>query len=102
MLQKLKSGVGVLDFKFDFAPLTNGQDGADSDWLASGETISSHTITADTGITVDSDSITDTNTSVTVWLSGGTIGQKYRINCNIVTSDGRTDERSMIIKVVKR
>lgn len=102
MLQKLKSGVGVLDFKFDFAPLTNGREGADSDWLGSGETISTHTVTVDTGITKDSDSITDSNTSVTVWLSGGTVGQKYRVNCKIVTSDGREEERSMMIKVVKR
>jgi len=102
MQQFLKDPDAVLDFKFDFAPLTNGQEGANSDWLESGETIATHTVTVlDTGITKDSDSITDSNTSVTVWLSAGTIG-KFRIECEIVTSSGRTDQRTMTIKVVSR
>jgi len=96
-----KDADAVLDFKFDFAPLANGQVGANSDWLESGETITGHTITADAGITVDSSSFTDTNTSVTVWLSGGTAGNKYRINCEITTAT-RTEQRSMMIKVVER
>ena len=102
MEQKLLRVGAVADFKFDFAPLTNGQTGAESDWLASGETITSKTVTVDSGITKDSDTITDTSTSVTVWLSAGTAGTKYRVNCEIVTSAGRTDQRSMMIKVVER
>jgi len=102
MLQKLKDADAVLDFKFDFAPLTNGQIGADSNWLAPGETIATATVTVDTGIAKDSSSITDTATSVTVWLSAGTAGQKYRVKCEIVTSADRTDQRSMMIKVVER
>ena len=92
----------VLDFKFDFAPLTNGQDGADSDWLESGETIATHTVTVDTGITKDSDSITDSNTSVTVWLSAPSAGEKYRVNCEIVTSASRTEQRSIMVQGVNR
>lgn len=102
MRQFLKDADAVLDYKFDFAPLTNGQLGAESDWLEAGETISDHTVNADTGITADSDSITDSNTSVTVWLSAGTAGSKYRVNCEIVTSGGRTEQRSMMVKVVNR
>jgi len=103
MQQFLKDSDAVLDYKFDFAPLTNGQEGANNDWLESGETISTHTVSVlDAGITKDSDSITDSNTSVTVWLSGGTVGNKYRVNCEIVTSSGRTDQRTMTIKVVNR
>lgn len=81
----------VLDYKFDW-----------SDWLASGETISTRTITPETGITVDSDSITDTSTSVTVWLSGGTAGNVYDVACLITTSDSRTDERTMKIRCQER
>lgn len=92
----------VLDFKFDWKPLTNGTPGGESDWLATGETISSKTITASSGITVDSSSLTDTNTSVTVWLSGGTAGATYTVACKIVTNAGRTDERSIEIKVEQR
>lgn len=86
-----KDPSAVLDYKFDW-----------SSWLATGETISSHTITADTGITVDSSSLTDTNTSVTVWLSGGTAETSYTVTCQVVTSASRTDERSITIRVKDR
>lgn len=90
----------VLDYKFDWANTTNG--GTKADWLEAGETISSHVVTADTGITVDSDSITDTNTSVTVWLSGGTAGTRYNVACSVTTSASRTDERTLLVTVKNR
>ena len=96
----VKDPDAVLDYKWDWKASTNGT--GSSDWLASGETISSHTIDADTGITVDSSSLTDTNTSVTVWLSGGTAGTTYAVRCEIVTSSSRTDERTMYILVEQR
>jgi len=96
----VKDPDAVLDYTFDFAASTNGT--GSSDWLASGETISDHTIDADTGITVDSSALTDANTSVTVWLSGGTAGTEYRVRCEIETSASRTDERTMIIKCEER
>jgi hypothetical protein len=98
----IKDPDAVLDYKFDWAPLTNGVSGAASDWLQSGETISDHTITATTGITVDSSSITDSNTSVTVWLSGGTAGTDYSIVCHITTSAEREDDRTIFIRVEQR
>lgn len=96
----VKDPDAVLDYKFDWANTTNG--GAESDWLASGETIVTRTITASTGITVDSSSITDSNTSVTVWLSGGTVGATYDIACLVVTSASRTDERTVSVRVLER
>jgi hypothetical protein len=93
---KTKDPAAVLDYKFDWKALTNGS--GVSDWLASGETISTKTITADAGITVDSSSITDTNTTVTVWLSGGTTLNDYLVTCRITTSSGRTDERTLLIQ----
>ena len=90
----------TLDYKFDWRASTNGS--GDSDWLAAGETISSHTIDADAGITVDSSANSDTNTSVTVWLSGGTAGDDYKVRCEIVTNGSRTDERTMKIKCRER
>lgn len=98
--QKIKDPDAILDYKFDWKASTNGS--GDSDWLSSGETISTYTITAQSGITVDSDSLTDANTSVTVWLSGGTAGTRYTVACKIVTSAGRTDERTMIFDMVNR
>jgi hypothetical protein len=81
----------VLDYTFDW-----------SDWLTGVETIASYDITAETGITVDSDS-NDTD-SVTVWLSGGTASVKYTVGCEITTNSvpARTDERSMVFRVVER
>lgn len=90
----------VLSYKFDWKAKTNGS--GPSDWLASGVTIASQTITADSGITVDSSSITDTSTSVTVTLLGGTAGNSYKVACKITTSDGQTDERTITIKVEER
>jgi len=90
----------VLDYKFDFKASTNSS--GSSDWLASAEVISSHTIDADTGITVDSSALSDTNTSVTAWLSGGTAGTAYDVRCEIVTDASRTDERTITIRVEER
>ena len=96
----IKDPDAVLDYKFDWKALTNGN--GSSDWLGSLETIASHTIDADAGITVDSSAQTDTNTSVTVWLSGGTANTEYAVRCEIVTSESRTDERTMMISVRER
>ena len=85
----LKDPSAVLDYVFDW-----------TEWLATGETITDHTITADTGITVDSS--TEDTGKVTVWLSGGTAGINYKVACLITTSAGRTDERTIWIKVVER
>ena len=92
-----KDPEAVLDFGFDW-----------SDWLdsGSGETISSHTITIacddeDTpALTKDSDS--ESSGVVTVWLSSGTAGLVYTVECKVVTSASRTDERSMMIRVQER
>ena len=90
----------TLDYAFDWKPLTNGRAGATSDWLASGETIASYTVTAETGITKDSDS--QSGGAVTVWLSAGTDETSYEIACVITTSAARIDKRTMTIHVKGR
>ncbi|MEA3281796.1 MAG: hypothetical protein U9Q68_04425 [Euryarchaeota archaeon] len=85
----IKDPDAVLDFSFDW-----------SSWLETGESISSHTITAGSGITNDSDS--ESSGIVTAWISGGTAGSTYTIACKIVTSLGRTDERTINIVVAER
>lgn len=97
---KTKDPDAVLDYKFDWKTKSNGRGFAD--WLDTGETITSITVTPATGITVDSSSITDAGTTVTVWLSGGTAGTEYTVACRIVTSAGRTDERTGTISVSER
>lgn len=94
---KLKDPNAVLDYKFDWGTAAN-----DKPWLASGETIASRTVTVASGITRDSDGITDSGKSVTVWLSGGVAGNDYTVTCRIVTSAARTDERTMTIRCRER
>ncbi len=100
MTTYVKDPDAVLDYKWDWKAKTNGS--GTSDWLDTTETITAYTVTADTGITVDSSSITDSNTSVTVWLSGGTAGARYHVSCRITTSAGRTDERTITVRCEER
>lgn len=83
----VKDPDATLKYKFDW-----------SSWLAMGETISSQVITAETGITADSGTITDSSTTVTVELSGGTAGNYYDVACKITTSDSQIDERTIKIQ----
>ena len=80
----------VLDYVLDWG----------ENYLATGETISSVVWTVATGITKDSDSKTDTTT--TIWLSGGTALTSYTIACKIVTNQSRTDERTFTVQVENR
>lgn len=86
-----KDPSAVLDYQWDW-----------SDWLSEEETINTATVTAPTGLTVDSSSITGAGTTVTAWLSGGTAGQTYQVVNHIVTSDGREDDRMITIVVKER
>ena len=80
----------VLDWAFDW-----------SRWLAAGETITgTPVVTVDAGLTKDSQS--NTGTRVTVWLSGGTLGTTYKVACRVTTNQGRTDERTIAIRVTDR
>lgn len=72
----------VLDYLWDW-----------SAWLQSGETISSHTISSPAGINVDSSS--NSSTTVTAWISGGTTGTAYDVTCRITTNQNRTEDRTI-------
>jgi len=75
-----------------------------SDWLDAtttpAESITSHTVTVPTGLTLESS--TAASGIVTAWISGGTVGTTYRVECLITTSAGRKDERSLWITVQER
>ena len=83
----------ILDFAFDW-----------STWLDSGtsESIDDYTIEISPSGELTKDSDGETDGIVTVWLSAGDAGETYSLRCEIETSDGRTDERTMIIKVRER
>jgi hypothetical protein len=82
------------------ATLDYGFDWEADDWLSSGETITDSVWTVQTGLTKDSESNTETTT--TVWLSGGTAGEVYTVANQITTSAGRIDERTFGIVVENR
>lgn len=84
----LKDPNAVLDYQIDW-----------STWLGS-DTIASSSWVIPTGITEDSDS--NTTTTATVWLSGGTAGTTYTVTNRIVTAGGRTEDRSLTIKCYDR
>lgn len=71
----------VLDYLFDFS----------DDMAVDGDTITNHTITIDGGLTLDNEA--RTTTGVTVWLSGGTIGQQVKVDCLAITNAGREFSR---------
>ena len=95
----IKDPDAVLDYAFNW-----------SDWLDSdnspAETIFSYTITisggGDSPISLTNDSDSKTGDIITVWLSGGTVGEIYRVACKIVTTEGRTEERSISIIMQER
>jgi hypothetical protein len=68
-----------------------------TDWLTTGDNVSSVVITKDTGITVDSSFINDPR--VKIWLSGGTTGTTYKVTCTMTSADGRIRQDEFKIKV---
>ena len=96
-----KDPAAVLDWYFDWAALSNGT--GESDWLASGETISEKSVAvAPVGLSMDSAEIVNGGTAVQIWLSGGEAGNRYTVTCQVKTTAGRTDERSAQINVRER
>ena len=87
--QFTKDPDAVLDYSFGW-----------DEWLEDGDTIASATVTADAGITLDSQS--NTTTLVTAWLSGGTALEHYKVTCRVTTTEGRTDDRTILIRVRER
>lgn len=78
----------VLDYGFDW-----------SAWLSEGEAITSSSVTVEGDLVVESK--TESGGVVTVWLSGGAVGDQ-RVACRITTNQGRTDERTERVSVKHR
>lgn len=85
-----KDPVAILDYIWDWTA-----------WLDDVvDAILTHEITVPTGVTLVSSSIVDK--TVVAFISGGTIGATYQVECKITTVGGRTDERSIYLKIVER
>ena len=79
-----------LDYAFDW-----------SLWLE-GDTISSSSWVVDSGITIVPASESFTDTITRLFLMGGVIGQDYVLTNSIITPAGRSDDRSVEIRVRER
>jgi len=80
-----KSASSVLDYQHDLSLLLGSDTIASSNWVV------------DAGITIDSE--TNTTTTATVWLSGGTTGQTYKLKNTVVTNGGRTYVREWYLRI---
>ena len=99
----------VEPYHFVWCSLDGTNDGSTSDTgELQGATISTATVTPDTGLTLDSKNTSavtikgvtyGANTVVTAWLSSGTANTDYELHCRITTSDSRTLDKTMIIPV---
>ena len=105
----VKDPSDILDYKTDFANTTNG--GSKEDFLEVGELITSVSVVVPSGInlhdgiteydgvTRPAPQATDTDTSATFWLSGGSHLSNYIVAVTITTTADRTVERSRLIQV---
>lgn len=82
-----KKPAAVLDYVVDW-----------SDWLATNDTLAAVTWDVPSGLTQPTPA-TNTTTSATVWIGGGTAGVDYVVTCSVTTAQGRTDARSFVLRV---
>lgn len=90
-----KDPYAILDYTLDW-----------TNWMPSGETIQSITVTAET-ISGDAspltiDSTTNTSYLATAFISAGTAGNIYNVEYRIVTDNAKQDSRNIRIKVLER
>lgn len=83
-----KQPAEVLDYDIDY-----------TDWLETGDTIASKTVTAEAGLTVDSSAIWGASKKLKAWISGGTAGTTYKVTATIVTVGGCTKEDEFKVRV---
>ena len=76
----------VLDYTLDWSGRLSGED-----------TIVTSSWTVPDGITNDDEE--RTNTSTTLWLSGGTEGQTYSFLNRVVTAGGRTMDQTVTLNI---
>lgn len=89
----LKDPEATLDYGIDWG----------EGYLQEGESLSasSWSIFPGSGLTIDSEPPFGAS-QATVFVTGGTVGHIYQLTNRIVTDQGRTDERSLTIRIKNR
>ena len=87
----IKDPDAVLDYTVDW-----------SAWLEGSDTIDTFDVDVEPadGLTVDS--VLDTDTTITAWISGGDAGEDYVVRFRVTTTGARTDDRSITLLVRQR
>lgn len=86
----VKDPNAILDYPISFAS-----------WLNDiSDTYQSHVVIVSGGITCTSSSYA--SGVITVFISGGTVGEKASFTVRIVTAGGRTDDRTFYLKIKER
>lgn len=93
MTSYTKDPDAVLDYTVDW----NGAAALGGPWLQTSETITTSTWIVPVGITQNSTS--NTTTTATIWLSGGTAGTTYEVTNRVVTNQGRTNDHTIRVFV---
>lgn len=83
----------VLDYVFDWAAFL-----ADINDTIDSATVDASTI-ADDDAPLTVDVVSNTTTTVTAWVSGGTVGKSYTLTCHIITNDGREEDKSITLQI---
>jgi hypothetical protein len=83
----IKDPNAVLDYQWDW-----------TNWLPVGDTITTANVTIASGdVTINSQS--NTTQTVTAWISAGTVGTEATLTARVTTSQGRTDDRTITLKI---
>jgi len=86
----IKDPDAVLDYPISFA-----------DWLADvSDTYASHTVTCSGTLVCDSSS--ESAGVITVWLSGGRVGEVETFTIRITTTSGRVEDRTLRLRITER
>ena len=99
--KRARTTQSLLDYVFDWAPLTNGDD-TQTDWLEPGERIDTFVITKPAEVATQDEVKVDNDTGVRVWIDVAlTPVGKYLITCSItVLNSPKKESRTLELEVV--
>lgn len=85
-----------LDYRWDWGE----PDARGHTWLG-GDAIATAAVTSPDAALVITD-VTHDGSSVVAWVAGGTVGTTAPLTCHITTAAGRTDDRTMWLRIRQR
>jgi hypothetical protein len=88
-----------LDYTIDWSA-PKSRDNPEGPWLVDGDTIATSTFDVPAGLTQDGESHDDT--TATIWLMGGTVGERYAVTNHVVTTAGREGEWTFWVDIRDR